>query len=90
MPTITSYTTKCDLTPAVHTRVAGCCAETLRAVPRPTQGPALRPRHPPPSDQEAHQQPHEEAANHHKGRLTGPARLQAIDLDHGIHPAHQG
>src|SRR5215217_632300 len=63
--------------PAVRVGVAGRRAETLGALPRPAQGPALRPRYPPPGAQEAHQETQEEATHHHQGRLTGPTRLHA-------------
>src|SRR5512133_1768447 len=59
--------------PAVRGGVAGRRAETLRVLPRPAQGPPIRPRPAPPCSQEAHQETQEEAA-HHQGGLSGPTR----------------
>ena len=55
----------------------GGCAETRWALSRPAQGQPLRARHAVSSDQEAHQEGHQESDHGHKGRLTGsdqPAR----------------
>ena len=51
--------------------LAGRHAETLRALPRPTQGPGLRARRPLPSDQEGHQQAPQEGDQDRQGGLTG-------------------
>jgi hypothetical protein len=47
--------------PAVHAGVAGCRAETLRALARSPQRPPLRPRPASPGDHQAHHQAHQEA-----------------------------
>jgi DDE superfamily endonuclease len=54
-------------------RLAGECAETLRMLLRPAQGPGLRACGPPPCNQEADQEAQEQAAQDPKGHLTGPA-----------------
>jgi DDE superfamily endonuclease len=61
----------------VCARLAGCCAETLRALPRPAQGPALQACCPLPSGQEARQEAKEEAAHDREGRLRGQPALYA-------------
>jgi hypothetical protein len=58
---------------AVRTGLAGQCAETRRALPRPAQGQPPRARDPVPGDQETHQQASEEAEQDRESRLTGPA-----------------
>jgi hypothetical protein len=55
-------------------------AETLRALPRPTQGPLFGACRALPGDQEAHQQAPQEAAHHPEGCLTGPAHPPPADL----------
>jgi DDE superfamily endonuclease len=57
--------------PAGHTRLAGHCAKTLRALPRPAQGPLFGTRHPLSGDQEAHQEAPQQAGQDREGRLTG-------------------
>jgi hypothetical protein len=74
----------------------GCCAhslagrhaETLRALPRPAQGPALGARDPLPSGQEARQEAKEQAAHDGEGRLTGPARPQCPPTSIAGQPKH--
>src|SRR5215217_900764 len=60
-------------TAAVRTRLAGCCAETRRMLPRPAQGPSLWVGHPLPGDQEARQEAPEEGGQACEGRPTGSA-----------------
>jgi hypothetical protein len=59
---------------AVHARLAGHHAETLRALPRTTQGPCLRACRALPGDQEAHQEALHQADQGHEGRLTDHSR----------------
>jgi hypothetical protein len=62
------------------TGLASCHAETRRALPRPAQGPLLRPCRASPSDQEARQEAQEEATHGRRGRLTSPAPSTTADL----------
>jgi hypothetical protein len=55
----------------VRVGVAGQGAETLRALPRPPQGPPIWSRPAPPGDQEARHQAQEEADQGCQGCLTG-------------------
>jgi hypothetical protein len=55
----------------VRSGLASEYAETLRALPRPTQGPLLGTRDALPSDQEASHQAQEEAEQDHQIHLSG-------------------
>jgi DDE superfamily endonuclease len=76
---------------AVRARLTGYRTETLRMLLRPAQGPGLRARDPPPSDQEAQEQ----AAQDQTGCLTGPAHPPtSVDgqpsMPQGLNHKHRG